>query len=349
MGILDVSKDSHVGVKLILIACMFTLNTLIQTVNKSIFYIHEFKFPVYLTAVHMISSVAFGFVFRKYVVKKTTHPSKAQLVSILKLSSAFCVSVACGNIALRYIHVSFAQMIGSATPLFTVFASALILRKKYNVWVYFSTIPMAIGASLCVNGEANFNMIGFVFLVLAAVTRAVKTILGELLLGNQTQKIDSFSLMFYMAGFSSIFLSIYVILFENEVFFSPKFLDSTVNFWVWLSGAIAFFLNVFGFLVTSVTSGVTLQVLGNVKNVGTILFSMAVFGNAVSLESWIGCFIVMGGVAMYQRVSKAPPKPKDDPLIKVPNILVDPNKGLANPSSIGSAPSSHKNPPITYV
>ena len=51
----------------------------------------------------------------------STHCMAALLCAQVRtLSIAFCASVACGNIALSYIYVSFAQMVSAASPLFTI-------------------------------------------------------------------------------------------------------------------------------------------------------------------------------------------------------------------------------------
>jgi drug/metabolite transporter (DMT)-like permease len=73
---------------------------------------------------------------------------------------------------------------------------------------------------------------------------------------------------------------------------------------VWLSGFIAFFLNVANFLVTKYTSPVALQVFGNVKVVLSITISLVIFGNRVSVWSVVGCAITLGGVALYNRAPK---------------------------------------------
>jgi len=62
------------------------------------------------------------------------------------------------------------------------------------------------GLMLCSAAEVNFNMTGFLYAVGAALLRAVKTLVqGALLQGD---KIDSVSLLFYMAPWAGLFLQL---------------------------------------------------------------------------------------------------------------------------------------------
>jgi len=57
-------------------------------------------------------------------------------------------------------------------------------------------------------------------------------------------------------------------------------------------------------LVTKYTSAVTLQVLGNVKVVLSIIVSVLIFQNQVSFLAWLGCTITLLGVNWYSLAMK---------------------------------------------
>ena len=98
--------------------------------------------------------------------------SRVQLAKIAGLAAIFCTSLACGNAALRYIPVSFvqvlhaqfcaghahckfayrvalAQMLGATTPMFTAVLGLLITGIREEMFVYISLIPIVAGAPLC--------------------------------------------------------------------------------------------------------------------------------------------------------------------------------------------------------
>merc|ERR1712032_1101173 len=67
-----------------------------------------------------------------------------------------------------------------------------------------------------------------------------------------------------------------------------------------ISGLNACLLNISNFLVTSHTSPVTLQVLGNVKSCLAIMVSVAIFRNDLAPEQAIGMATCLFGVWLYQ-------------------------------------------------
>lgn len=140
----------------------FVLNISIGTVNKSVFYFHHFEYPVFLTAMHMLTCYALGYVVHKCMNRGASfrNPSPSQRTRLWILSLLFAISVASGNIALKHVFVSFAQMLGATTPLVTILLSAIILGKSYTFWQYFSMVPITCGVMLCTYGEINFHLLG---------------------------------------------------------------------------------------------------------------------------------------------------------------------------------------------
>ena len=114
------------------VAAWFILNMLIANLNKYLFHRWSFKYPALLTNLHMLASFVLGRIALGLRPQRTK-PSAAVLRSVLMLSFVFVISVACGNAALRYIHVSFAQSIGATAPLWTVLLSKCITGQSYGV------------------------------------------------------------------------------------------------------------------------------------------------------------------------------------------------------------------------
>ena len=81
----------------------------------------------------------------------------------------------------------------------------------------------------------------------------------------------------------------------------PKSRNPETWMMIGFSSLLAVGLNLFTFLVTFYTSPVTLQVLGQLKVVCSILLSVAIFGNEVSKLATIGTGITICGMAMYAR------------------------------------------------
>jgi len=288
----------------------FVLNISIANVNKWIFSNYDFQFPVFLTLIHMVCSMVLSEAAIKggwYPLKEITTWRKWCL-KILPLSAIFCASVAAGNIGLRYIFVSYAQIVTATTPLFTVLVMRLMTNFPLKWEIYLSMIPIASGVGLASWEEADFNLLGFIAIILATALRAMKSVWQGLLLQDEDEKLDAISLLYYMSP-PCVFM-----LFALTVTFEPELLD--INFlwltlmtgdlvlWLILSGIIAFALNIMNLLVTKYTSAITLQVLGNVKVVLSIIVSVLIFHNKVTFIGWLGCTVTLLGVNWYSLATK---------------------------------------------
>jgi len=289
----------------------FVFNISIANVNKWIFSNYNFRFPVFLTLIHMgcsmiLSAIAIRFGWSPL---KEIGSWRKWMLKILPLAAIFCASVAAGNIGLRYIYVSYAQIVTATTPLFTVVVTKLLTKQSLKWEIYLSMLPIAGGVGLASWQEADFNLFGFMAIVIATALRAVKSVWQGILLADDEDRIDPLSLLYYMAPPSFCMLFFLCLICEPDLVLSSHslsatFTDPSLTFWLIISGFIAFILNIMNLLVTKYTSAVTLQVLGNVKVVLSIIVSVLIFHNEVSFLSWIGCSITLIGVNWYSLASK---------------------------------------------
>ena len=162
--------------------------------------------------------------------------------------------------------------------------------------------------------QRNFHPIGFALVLVATLTRALKSIMQGLLLSSPDERLDPVELLYHMSQRSAVALALYALAMEHHIVADEKVVsDLRVWMFVLASSLVAFFLNVSQFLVTRATSAVTLQVLGNVKVVLLIGVSVAIFGNDVSIQAACGCGLCLVGVAGYnfasnrQKASEPPP------------------------------------------
>ena len=283
-----------------IVLAWFALNIAINNLNKWIFAHYAFRYSALLTAFHMLACYVLSAVTLRLRPEPTRLPlSQCARNSISQLSLVFVVSVCCGNAALQYIHISFSQAIGATAPLWTVVLSVVLLRKSYALRVWASLALICLGMVLTIRGEMNFDWIGFGLVLSATLTRALKSIMQGLLLSSPEERLDSIELLYYMAPRSAACLGIWVLLRERDFLADAVLLDS--GLWVCLlaSSLVSFFLNVAQFLVTTATSAVTLQVLGNIKVVLLIVVSTAIFGNEVSLQAACGCAACLAGAVLY--------------------------------------------------
>lgn len=270
----------------------------------------EYKFPLTITVVHMLFSWVmcriFLFHIRGHQVLQLSF--RQQVSKILPLAGAFALSVAGGNLSLKYIYPSFNQMLGSVSPLITVALAVVFQRKSYNWWTWLSMPIICGGLLLCSTKEVNFHPLGAFFATGATVLRAVKSIIQGKLLGAG-ERLDSVSLLYYMAPWAALLLELAALCSEGIaplwLLFSALIPSTStrgvpqVLVLLTSGGVVAFLLNITNFLVTSYTSPVTLQVLGNVKNCLAIVVSVAIFRNPLLPLQVLGGLVCLSGVWIY--------------------------------------------------
>mmetsp|Transcript_6231 Transcript_6231/g.14189 ORF Transcript_6231/g.14189 Transcript_6231/m.14189 type:complete len:356 (-) Transcript_6231:199-1266(-) len=288
-----------------------------------------YKFPLAITVIHMIFSWVMCHVHIYYL-----RGSKAELTfyqqfkTVAPLSVCFALSVAMGNLSLKYIYPSFNQMLGSMSPLITVVLAVLLQRKRYNAWTWVSMPVICGGLAVCSTQEVNFNLLGAFYATGATVLRALKSIMQGRLLNSAEKSLDSVTLLYYMAPWAAGLLMLMALFSEGldpivlllSGLYQPGVVVTGrghVFALLFISGLNACLLNVANFLVTSYTSAVTLQVLGNVKSCLAIAVSVAIFRNHLAIEQAVGVAACLVGVWLYQK--------KGGPARKLTKVSEDPS------------------------
>eukprot|EP00036_Acanthoecidae_sp_10tr_P008548 CAMPEP_0182915892 /NCGR_PEP_ID=MMETSP0105_2-20130417/605_1 /TAXON_ID=81532 ORGANISM="Acanthoeca-like sp., Strain 10tr" /NCGR_SAMPLE_ID=MMETSP0105_2 /ASSEMBLY_ACC=CAM_ASM_000205 /LENGTH=259 /DNA_ID=CAMNT_0025052791 /DNA_START=662 /DNA_END=1439 /DNA_ORIENTATION=- len=227
---------------------------------------------------------------------------KSTLSRVRVLALVFAISIACGNIALRYVFPSFTQVVASTTPIWTSMAAYHIQGVPQSPRSLLCIAGMCFGCGLAFWGEVNFHVIGFASIVCATALRGLKSVLGSILLTGE-DSVDTLTLLHYTSQSAAVFLAVgsgtleFPHMAKDPVFFE----DGYEGLWltIILSSCVAFFMNLCNLLVTFYTSAVTLSVLGNVKSVLVIIVSLGIFRNKISSLTIVGTFITLLSAGFY--------------------------------------------------
>ena len=195
------------------------------------------------------------------------------------------------------------QTVKSSVPFFTVMLETLWLRiDQKDSRIFQSLVPIVGGVVLASWTEAEFDMTGFLAALFASVVTAFLSILTSKLL--QTS-LDSPNLMYYMAPLSASMLVPLSLATESSGLATdwisrPDTLTLIIT--LTISGLVAFALNTLTFLLINNTSALTYTVVGNVKVIFSIVFSVIILGNRVGYGNAIGCLITLAGAAWYSQI-----------------------------------------------
>ncbi|KAM1648556.1 hypothetical protein ACFX1Q_010560 [Malus domestica] len=292
-----------------MVAAWYGSNIGVLLLNKYLLTNYGFGFPIFLTLCHMTACSVFSYVavaVMKVALLQSVK-SKAQFAKIAGLSVVFCFSVVCGNVSLRYIPVSFNQAVSATTPFFTAIFAFLIIKSREAWLTYAALIPVVAGVIFASGGEPSFHLFGFVMCITATSARAFKSVLQEILLSSDGEKLDSMNLLLYMAPLAVAFLLPATLLMEkNAVGFTIELArkDIKIIWYLFFNSSMAYFVNLTHFLVTKHTSALTLQVLGNAKGAVAVVVSVLIFKNPVSFMGMAGYALTVLGVILYSEAKK---------------------------------------------
>ncbi|RDX81122.1 putative sugar phosphate/phosphate translocator, partial [Mucuna pruriens] len=290
------------------VSAWYSSNIGVLLLNKYLLTNYGFVFPVFLTTCHMLMCSLFS-----YAISVTdTVPlqrlrSRTQFCKIVALGVVFCFSVVCGNVSLRYIPVSFNQAVGATTPFFTAVFAYAVTAKREACLTYSTLLPVVMGVIIASGGEPSFHMFGFLICVSSTAARAFKSVLQDILLSSEGEKLNSMNLLLYMAPIAMMVLLPATLLMEGNVIWITIDLarkDIRIFWYLLLSSSLAYFVNLTNFLVTKHTSALTLQVLGNAKGAVAVVVSILIFKNPISMIGMLGYAITVIGVILYSETKK---------------------------------------------
>lgn len=314
---------------------LWTVNNVgVTLLNKSAFAHVDFKYPFFLSFVHMMCNYAGSLlVFRKLASEtKKAHVDddgaatgsegcvhgllgnivrrdvdvKAHRV-ILAFSVVFSLNIAIGNLSLRYVSVNFNQVMRSLVPAMTIIMGFALGRRTSRRRVI-SVVPIIIGVAMACFGDMSYTTLGFFITVACILLAALKVVAsGELLTGNL--KLHPVDLLGHMAPLAMIQCLVLSFLMGEVSSIASRWnteLSPTVNYFpltvVFVSGVCSFSLNICSLMANKLTSPLTLCIAANVKQVLMIAISTIIFHIEITPLNGSGIVVVLLGSARYSYV-----------------------------------------------
>jgi hypothetical protein len=135
---------------------------------------------------------------------------------------------------------------------------------RENLLTYMALVPVVGGVVIATGGEPAFHLLGFIMCIGATAGRALKSVVQSMLMSDPTEKLDPMSLLLYMSGVCSVLLLPVVAIMEPRALWEAAAIyERNRNFvwWMAVNAGLAYLCNLLNFLVTKVTSALTLQVM----------------------------------------------------------------------------------------
>jgi Triose-phosphate Transporter family len=307
---------------------IWTLNNIgVTLLNKAAFATVDFRYPYFLSAIHMACNAAGAqFIFWSLDRERKGHggPSifskwfggtvqrqkldAAGKKMILAFSIIFSLNIAIGNVSLKYVSVNFNQVMRSLVPALTI-AMGLALGHTIAAKRLWAVLPIIIGVAMACFGDMSYTGLGFFYTICCIFLAALKVVAsGEMLTGSL--KLHPVDLLGHMAPLAIIQCIVLAFLTGEISSIASRWyteLSPTVNYYpmfvVWLSGLFSFSLNICSLQANKLTSPLTLCIAANVKQVLMIAVSTIVFHTEISPLNGAGIVVVLAGSARYSYVS----------------------------------------------
>lgn len=296
----------------------FIFSALLSSYNKVVFGKDRMDFPcpLLMTSVHFFIQMVFSYTVSsacpdRFGSTVKSMPWYTYLITSLPCGLVTSFDVGLSNLSLVRISISFYTMVKASAPIF-VLISAYLFKIEKITWNLIGVVGIiCVGEVLTVEGELEFDLIGFLLCSGAAVLSGVRWTTVQFTIQNLDPPMKtSIETMRLLSPF--MFLSMLIISFCVEKPWSSMGAESDKNYFVdreeslktvgmaVLGGTLAVCMISCELWLIMQSSAVIMMIGGVCKEVTTIFVGVIFFGDAVNTTNLAGCTIIFSGVVLYK-------------------------------------------------
>ncbi|XP_057477769.1 probable sugar phosphate/phosphate translocator At5g25400 [Actinidia eriantha] len=262
--------------------------------------LYNWPFPISLTMIHMAfcSTLAFLCVRVFGVVEPVAISRELYLSSVVPIGALYALSLWLSNSAYIYLSVSFIQMLKALMPVAVYSIGILFKKEGFRSETMANMVSISIGVAIAAYGEAKFNWWGVCLQLGAVAFEATRLVMIQILLTSKGITLNPITSLYYVAPCCLAFLSVPWIFVEYPVL--KETLKFQFDFLIFGTNSFcAFALNLAVFMLVGMTSALTMNVAGVVKDWLLIAFSWSVIKDTVTPINLVGYGLAFLGVAYY--------------------------------------------------
>ena len=299
----------------------FVFSGLLSLYNKYIFGETHMAFPcpLLMTSVHFLVQFIWSYTLsRKYPIT-----FGGDQVDAMSWNTYLTVAIPCGlvtsfdvglsNLALVRITMTFYTMVKSSSPIFVVISAYCFGIEKITPALILTVLIISAGEMLTVIGEVEFDMVGFILVLSAAILSGLRWTVIQLKLQTLEPKLRStVATMRILSPFMLVFMLMFSLIFEEPWNKFGANNDSGTTYFaglwdtLWTVGlglfgaTLAICMITCEFYLIMESSAVILMIGGVLKELTTILLGVSVMGDQLNATNTLGVLVVFSGVMLYK-------------------------------------------------
>lgn len=285
----------------------YAFNIIFNIVNKSTLNI--FPCPWLISTLQLAASGLFMVGLWTLRLQPVPKPSRGFLLALLPVAFFHTVGHVSACVSFSQMAVSFAHIVKSAEPVFSVALSGPLLGQTYPLYVWASLLPIVLGCSLSAMKELSFSWPGFNNAMISNLGMVLRNIYSKKSLVDY-KEIDGINL-FGMISIVSLFIcapAAFVV--EGAMWgaAAQAAVDQVGGMALYqslaVSGLFYHLYNQASYMVLDQgITPVTFSVANTMKRVAVVVSAVLFFRNPVSPLNWLGSGIAILGTYLYSLAS----------------------------------------------
>ncbi|XP_059664983.1 probable sugar phosphate/phosphate translocator At1g06470 isoform X1 [Cornus florida] len=307
---------------LFFILVWYTFSTFLTLYNKTLLGndLGKFPAPLLMNTFHFgmqaVLSKSITWFWSQRFQPSVTMSWNDYFLRVVPTALGTALDINLSNASLVFISVTFATMCKSASPIFLLLFAFAFRLESPSVKLLGIILIISTGILLTVAKETEFELWGFIFVMLASVMSGFRWTMTQILLQKETYGLKNpLTLMSYVAPVMTVVTAILSLILDpwnefktNDYFNSSWHLMRTCLLMLF-GGTLAFLMVLTEYILVSVTSAVTVTIAGVVKEAVTILVAVFYFHDHFTWLKGVGLITIMFGVSLfnwykYQKLQK---------------------------------------------
>ena len=315
-------------------------------VNKWLVAQHRFDHIIFLTSCQM----AFTAAGMRVMLRCGVFAYKAcERRTVVRVAGASLLAMAFMNLNLKQNSVGFFQMTKLACIPCTLATQYLAGDRFPDGATLATLVPLVGGLYVAEVHDHTVTPLGTLYGAVAVVA----TVLAQRATASSQRRlrVDSNQLLYHTSPLIALAMLAASPLCDDVAHLAALDWTADLGGDVLWSCALALAANVSNYYVLGRTSPLTYQVLGHVKTIATIGFSVVVFGLETNAKNLLGLFVAMVGVVSYTEVTRRASvarerrRLRDEPTEAAPAPAVAPREGRPKRPDL-RAPASPTSPAL---